>query len=153
MFDAYLTDKTVPETDPGVTALYGRITIESFSETFISSLVCWNTGTYYKQWCDALSRVERGEPAAIITSYVEPGLASHLTWWPLYPQGDIVYVPNHMLFYEQLQKPFSIRDPWAVLRVRRTGDSEGRQISEWVTDVASIRECLIRTEGRLRELD
>src|SRR5260370_12510682 len=101
MFEVRLTDEVVPETDPGVIALYGKIQIGEHVETFITSLVSWNPSLYEHHWLSALRRLLEGaRTSALITSYVEPGLADHLMWWPLYREGDAVYVQNHMLFYE-----------------------------------------------------
>jgi hypothetical protein len=143
MFEIILTDEIVPETDPGVVALYGKIYVGDFAETFITSLVSWNQKAYERHWASALRRLLEGaSKSALITSYVEPGLADHLVWWPLYREGDTVYVQNHMLFYDQLGKPFSSGDPWRSVPQRRTVNPEGQRISEWETDLSSIQKCL-----------
>jgi CdiI N-terminal domain len=147
MFEIILTDERVPETDSGVVALYGKICVGDYAETFITSLVSWNPNAYERHWVSALRRLLEGaSKSALITSYVEPELADHLVWWPLYREGDTVYVQNHMLFYDQLEKPFSPRDPWQTVPQRRTVNGEGQRISEWVTDLSSVQKCLARVE-------
>jgi CdiI N-terminal domain len=131
--DIYLTDEVVVR-DEGV-------------ETF-PGVADWDRRLYERHWARALRRLLEGASrSALITSYVEPGLADYLMWWPLYREGDSVYVQNHMLFYAQLAKPFSPEDPWESVPARRNVNAEGLRISEWVTDLASVRECLDRRGG------
>ncbi len=148
MFNINLTDDLVPETDPGVVAIYGKISIDEYVETFVTSLVFWDRRRYQHHWLSALGRLLEGaNKSALITSYVEPGLSDHLLWWPLYRVGDAVYVQNHMLFYSHLAKPFSQEDPWQSIPERTTVNAEGRRISEWATDLPSIRGCFDRRKN------
>jgi hypothetical protein len=56
--------------------------------------------------------------------------------------GDVVFVQNQLLLYEQLDKPFDIDAPWASIKERRTLSDEGLPLSEWTTSVAEIQDCL-----------
>jgi hypothetical protein len=146
MFDISLTDASVPELDPGVTAVYGEIKIGDFSETFIASLVFWTRDRYERHWRAAIGKIVDGsERSALITSCVGPIHSSHLLWWPLYREKNSVYIQNQILFYDQLNKPFSAERPWDCVRERQTVNPEGKRVSEWVTHVDSLREFLQRT--------
>lgn len=95
MFDIYLTDEVVPESD-GL-AVYGRIQIEEYTETFISSLVTWAPAQYELHWREACLRLVGDRDAALICSYVEPPMSEFLVWWALYRDGEIVHVGNEVL--------------------------------------------------------
>jgi hypothetical protein len=145
MFEIFLTDELVPETDLGVAAVYGRIHVGQFSETFVTSLVSWDRRQYEQHWADSLGRLLSGaDRSALITSFVTPQLSDHLVWWPLYREGDAVHVQNQLLFYDQLGAPFFPSSPWSSVGERNTVNAEGRRISEWQTDVNSIRAFLER---------
>ena len=143
MFDIYLTDEVVPESDGD--AVYGKIQIEDYKETFVASLVGWSRGHYEHHWREACQRLIRdGRESALISSYEQPSWSEFLVWWPLYPDGDVVYVRNELLIYAQQREPFSIEVPWRSIRRRAIVNDEGLKISEWDTSARSIREFLER---------
>jgi hypothetical protein len=148
MFHISLTDESVHELDPGVTAVYGEIKIGDFSHKFIACLDSWNRDRYERHWRAAIAKIVGGsDRSALITSYVEPIHSSHLMWWPLYREKNSVYFQNHMLFYDQLEEPFSVERPWDSVRERRTVNPEGKRISEWVMHIDSLSEFLQRTKS------
>ena len=61
MFDIFLTKEVIPEAGPGVVALYGKICIGDYQETFIASLYSWNEAMYLQHWESALRRLVEGE--------------------------------------------------------------------------------------------
>ena len=143
MFNIYLTEDRVPETDPGVKAVYGRIQIGRDYETFTASLIRWTAGDYERHWIAALRRlINGGDGSALITSYIDPVAEGFLIWWPLYRSGDAIFVQNQMLFFDSLIQPFDVEHPWDSLRRRETVNAEGFEISEWRTTIDDIRECL-----------
>jgi hypothetical protein len=153
MFDIYLTDQAVPEVDPGARALYGKIRIGEFSDTFIASLRFWNRERYEEHWMKAVQRVVEGaDRSTLVTSYNEPSDVpdEFLFWWPVYRDNGVVYIQNQMLFFEQLEGPFSETAPWESVGQRHTVNEEGLRISEWPTTVDSLREFLVRRESSRR---
>lgn len=152
MFDIYLTDELVPEDeedgvkkDTGTKAAYGKIHIGDYSETFVAILHYWTPAQYAWQWETALRRIIEGrDRSALITSYVEAAPERFLFWWVLYRENDIVYIQNQMLFFDQLDKAFSVEHPWESVGARETITEEGREISEWTTSIEDVRECLER---------
>jgi hypothetical protein len=142
-FDIYLTGEVVPESDGD--AVYGRIHIQDYSETFVASLACWSPTQYEQHWREACQRLISGaRESALISSYVEPPMSEFLTWWPLYREGEIIYVRNEILVYSQLSHPFSVESPWSAIRKRQILSDEGLEISEWTMGIRSIREYLDR---------
>ena len=149
MFDIYLTDEMVPESDGQ--AVYGKIQMEEYTETFTASLVCWTAADYERQWREACARLAAGKnESALITSYVRPPDSEFLVWWPLYREGEIVHVRNELVFYSQTQVPFSVVDPWRCIRKRRITTDEGLEISEWDTSLRSIRDFVERIRKTAR---
>lgn len=146
MFNIYLTGESVEELDPGVEAVYGRIHIGDYYETFAASLVYWKPGAYQVHWRKALQRIVEGATrSAVITSYVEPTPGGSLTWWPIYRERETIYFQNQLLFFDQVVPPFSPDRPWESVGVRETMNPEGRQISEWKTALSSVNEWLRST--------
>lgn len=152
MFSIIATDERPPESETdGVPVFCGRIVIGEFQETFAASLVFWSREEYGLHWRKALERlVTIGDRSALITDYVEPPThpysGGYLIWWPLYRDGDAVYVQNQLLFFEQLSRPFSAHRPWDSVRDRHAVNEDGQKISEWVTTVEDIRHFLSSAE-------
>ncbi len=163
MFDIYFTDEPVAHDDPSFEALWGEIRIGAFREKFVASVMSWNIEQYEKQWETALRRILAGSTQSVlITDYVEPGLASggHLWWWPLYREGDSIYIQNglHPLYRKDrsiyiqdqlessgpLDRPFFSERAWESVRERKTMNAEGSELSEWVTAVGSIEQTILR---------
>jgi hypothetical protein len=50
------------------------------------------------------------------------------------------FLQNHLLFYEQLSRPFSIENPYSSVRDRETISKDGDRISEWSVCFSEIEE-------------
>lgn len=148
MFDIYLTDDVVSESEheqQGNLFVLGSIQIGDFRETLRVSLLSWNRLQYEQHWEEALRRLVGGaDQSVLITSFVRPGLANCLEWWPLYREKDVVRIQNQWLFYDQRDVDFSEQNPWDLVRPLQTRNAEGFEISEWTTSLESIRDCLTR---------
>ena len=145
MFNIYLPSETAPESDEQ--AVYGKIEIEDFAETFVTSLVTWSREDYESQWYRACQRlVEGATESALVASYVDPSMSEFFMWWPLYREGEIVHVRNELVPYSQLTKPFTPNEPWALLKKREIMTDEGLEISEWNTTVEHIQQFLVGLE-------
>jgi CdiI N-terminal domain len=96
---------------------------------------------YERQWQKACERIIAGEEkSALIVSHVSPPASEFLVWWPLYRDGEIVHVRNELLFYAMMNVPFSVQEPWNSIRDRRATNDEGLEISEWDTNLESLRQ-------------
>lgn len=150
MFSIITTDERLPESEADVVPVFcGEIVIGNFRETFVGSLVFWSLEEYDFHWRKALERlIAVGDRSALITDYVEPPAypysGGHIIWWPLYRDGDAVYVQNQLLFFAHLSQPFSPERPWDSVRDRRVVNEDGQKISEWVTTAEDIRHFLSR---------
>src|SRR5689334_3650690 len=149
MFDIFLTEELVTEpASEGTTnteSVYGSICIEDYRDTFITDLSVWNRTQYEQQWIAAVQRLlANATHSVLITSYVPPPIQptpeDFLVWWPLYREGDVVYVQNQLLFFRQLPNPFFPGRPWDSVGPRQIVNAEGFEISEWTTTIESVRE-------------
>jgi hypothetical protein len=112
--------------------VYGRILIGDFSERFVASLADWSPADYETHWLESARRILSGQVrSAFVTSFVGPDKAPNLTWWPSYRVGDVVYVQNQLLFYQQLQQPFTPDRLYECVKERETVSEDGEEISEW----------------------
>jgi len=147
MFDISFRDEPIDELEPCVTEGFGRITIGDFREDLSINLFSWNQDRYKQQWKAAVARLVSGaDKSALIVEYVEPP-HSHNAWlWPMYREGSSVYIQNRLLFFDQLQSPFSPDSPWDSIGERSTVSSTGDPISEWVTSVDSLQDFLKRID-------
>lgn len=130
-----------PFDDDKTPAAPGVLMMGDSKEGFYSSLYQWSKQQYESQWQQAI-RALLGESskAALIVEYLSPDVASHLEWWVMYREGEIVYLQNQLLFYGQLERPFSLDAPFASLRDRETVNQESRPISEWSVSLSEIKE-------------
>ncbi len=130
-----------PFDDAKTPAASGELTMGQSTEGFYSSLYQWSTQNYENQWSDAIRLLLGGAPkAALIVEYLSPDVASHLEWWAMYREADVVYLQHQLVFYKQLTKPFSINAPFASLRDRETINQQGRRISEWSVSLSEIEQ-------------
>jgi CdiI N-terminal domain len=152
-FSIGLLSDPVPDLDQGVVASHGLIEIGSFQERFIASLMYWKADDYERHWKQALARiVESFDASCLITSIVNPSVASHLFWWPMYRVQDTVYIQHHILFFDTLSSPFNQNDPYSSIPRRRIIDEDGNHLSEWsvtTKDIESfLQEIVLRKNAR-----
>ena len=130
-----------PYDDPTTPQARGVLILGEAKEYFGSSLYQWSKKDYEEQWRHALKTLLDGKNrAALITEYVSPESATHLEWWPMYVVGNEVFIQDHLLFYDQLPKSFSIPTAFSFLRDRRTTSEDGKKISEWVVAMPEVEE-------------
>lgn len=119
----------------------GRITVGGFSETFEMSLTYWNAEEYRASWRDALEMLVHRNNAisCLVSSITDPSASNFVFCWPLYRNGDDVFVQNAVVFLEGLTEPFDPARPWLSVLPHASVDEDGNRISEWLTDVSQVR--------------
>jgi hypothetical protein len=127
-------------------ALWGRIQIGSFIEDFIAYLCDWTPEQYRRQWLEAAERLVNGESkSAFVTMFVSPKNGGHFVWWPCYRVGEIVYLQNHLRFYEQIASPFAVESLYEYVSDRKTvSDNNVTPISEWEVPLGWIQDFVNR---------
>jgi hypothetical protein len=136
--------------DPATPSAIGLFRAGSFEENFASSLYEWNKEDYEAQWLASLKQLLQGsDRAVLITFYVNPRESSNIHWWALYRgQTNMVHVQNHMPWYRDFDREFSVRDAASFLHDRTTTSEEGHRISEWDVPLADIKAFVQQSENK-----
>jgi hypothetical protein len=121
----------------------GELNLGEDCEHFGSILGFWGTDDYEESWLTALRRLVSGASiSCLATSVIDPSNANFLEVWPLYREGDNVYVQNSLIFPDQLSHEFDPDAPWESLDPRSVIDEDGQAISEWKVNLSDIKEFL-----------
>jgi hypothetical protein len=132
------------EQDPMVAI--GKLRLRDHDEYFESVLGFWGADDYERSWSVGLRRVLAGETTSCLaTSVTNPPTANFVEVWPLYREGNDVYVQNCLIFLDQLSHEFDADAPWESVSPRETVDEDGQVISEWKVNLTDIREFLRTT--------
>lgn len=127
------------ETDENQRFMAGRKTLGDFREEFLAHLDYWTPKQYEAQWRDAVLGIVSGKSVdALITDMHDLRTAHHLVSWPMYREGDRVFVQNRLLFLNDLGRPQQLEDLIPRIGNRRTINDEGAQISEWDVGVSDL---------------
>jgi CdiI N-terminal domain len=116
--------------------------IGDFTETFVVPLGFWGEADYRASWRRAFEVLE-GDPCAVsclMASMTDPVTSNFLICWPMYREGEDVYVQNAIVLLDEIEGPFDPGAPWGSLGPRRGMDDDGNRISEWATSMGSLRE-------------
>lgn len=122
----------------------GEITIGQFCKTFRMSLSFWSTDDYRRSWERALRALTCDERAVscLISSITDPESSNFIFCWPLYREGEVVYVQNSLMFLDKLSRRFDPEEPWRSVDSRQVSDEDGNRISEWTTGIGELRQFL-----------
>ena len=93
-------------------------------------------------WRRAFEVLE-GDPRAVaclMTSMTDPVTSNFLICWPLYREGEDVYVQNAIVLLDEIEGRFDPGAPWGSVEPRLGVDDDGNRISEWATSMGSLRE-------------
>jgi len=138
-----------PYEDRATPAAGGVLVLGDANEHFTASLHQWSKEDYQRQWRHAVEVLLRGKDrAALITEYLGPEIATHLEWWPMYLVREKVFLQNHLLFYDQLPRPFSVKNAFSFLRDRHTTNEEGEIISEWSVSLSEVEAFARKADPR-----
>lgn len=104
----------------------------------------WSVPEYQESWINALTVIdaESDSTSCLISSITDPENSNFIFCWPLYRDGDDVYIQNSIIFLEELSGEFAPEEPWRFVEPRSTVDEDGNKISEWKTSIGAVREFL-----------
>jgi hypothetical protein len=140
------------EDDPLVAI--GELKLSEHSEYFESVLEFWGLEDYERSWSAGLKRLLDGAAVSCLaTSMIDPPTANFVEVWPLYRNGDDVYVQDHLIFMDQLSHEFDPAAPWESVRPHSVVDEDGQKIQEWRVSLDDIREFYAsagQVQGRSR---
>ncbi|MCX4452872.1 hypothetical protein OOK58_12335 [Streptomyces sp. NBC_01728] len=125
-----------------VSAGAGRIVVGDFTEAFPMDLTFWDSEHYEKSWANALRRLEGADVATscLVSSITDPKTANFVFCWPLYRIRDDVFAQNSLIILNELDNAFDPESPWLSVGPREIVDEDGNKISEWRTDIGTVRE-------------
>jgi hypothetical protein len=127
----------------GDRVLSGVLEIGDFKENFYASVSYWDKSKYSKQWKTACERLLDGNlKSALVTNIYNPSTANFLFWWVLYLSGNNVYIQNHILFLNELDKPFDEGKLYDFVPDRETETEDGESVSEWKIDIHEVSALL-----------
>ena len=120
----------------------GRIVIGHFTETFMVPLGFWTESDYRRSWRGAFEVLDadRYSVSCLMTSMTDPHKSNFLACWPMYREGEDVYIQNALIFLDDIKGTFDLSAPWNYVAPRHAVDEDGNKISEWTTSMDSLRE-------------
>ncbi len=120
----------------------GRIIIGDFTETFRVPLGFWDESDYRRSWRQAFEVLSANpySTSCLMTSMTDPRNSNFLVSWPMYREGEDVYIQNAIIFLDEIAGAFDPAAPWVYVGPRLGIDEDGNKISEWITSMDSLRE-------------
>lgn len=111
----------------------GTIEIDEFRESFEADFSFWSRSDYERHWGHAAEELLGGSPVIFITSITDPATANFIRSWVCYPtKGELIF-QEHILFLEDLEKPFNLKTPHSHVPPYESVTEDGEAISEWRT--------------------
>ena len=129
----------------GGNELRGEIEIGDFKEAVVIPISYWSKLDYISHWQRAVKILLDGDESArtaLITEMYDPENALYINCWPIYREGEIVYVHNRLLFTKDLPESFDLEEIGKYMDDREATDEDGNRISEWRTTAAELTRWL-----------
>ena len=147
-FEIRFTGETSDDSEIGNAGYYGELTLGEDRESFVSLIGYWSPRDYEQQWLQGIERVVRANRAScLITSLHDPAEADVISWWLLYPEGEVVHIREALLLVNEDRGTFSTADPYAAIPVRQPNDESGDEISEWTVTRGDVQRFLDQRGG------
>lgn len=120
----------------------GLIVIGAFAETFKAPLGFWGESDYRRSWRRAFEVLSANphSSSCLMTSMTDPGNSNFLTCWPMYREGEDVYIQHAIIILDEIEGRFDHAAPWDFVGPRIRMGEEGNNLSEWVTSMSALRE-------------
>jgi hypothetical protein len=137
----FISDSQSEAAGYDATGALGRIRVGDLDEYFKVALGFWGKTDYCRSWRRAFEVLAGSSPSVscLITSMTNPETSNFIFCWPLYRDGERVYVRNSVIFLGELSEKFDPDNPWKVLPERHVFNEDGVKISEWITDISSLK--------------
>ena len=78
--------------------------------------------------------------SCLMASMTDPRISNFVVSWPMYREGEDVYIQNAIIFLDEVGEAFDPAAPWECAGPRCGRDEDGSRASEWVTSMSSLRE-------------
>ena len=102
----------------------------------------WDKSDYRRSWRQAFEVLNANShsTSCLMTSMTDPRNSNFLVCWPMYREGEDVYIQNKIIFLDEIEGDFDPATPWSYVGPRQGIDEDGNKISEWITSFDSLRE-------------
>lgn len=118
-----------------------QIDINDFSEKIYLRTDYWTVENYREQWKDAIKRLNNDNKACLITEMYNPEHpAFAMMTWPLYREGDNVYIRQVYIPYDQIDKPFTVENAYKEIDDRETSKESNAGPSEWQVKLDNLKD-------------
>lgn len=122
--------------------LSGKIEIGDFKENLTIPISFWSISKYISQWKQAVSFILESSAenkSALITQVYNPEHSEYINCWPMYREGETVFVQNRLLLKEDLGSDLNPEKIEQYIDKREIVDEDGNKISEWKTTISELR--------------
>jgi hypothetical protein len=126
---------------------WGRLTLGAFLEEFQAPLHEWAPGDYTAHWLESAQRLLKGAPVAVFLTHMMRPDATYHIGWPVWLEGDRVYVQERLFLRDQLNGPFDPEYPEVHAGLRREISPEGERISQWQVGLRDLVAFVNRRQG------
>ena len=101
----------------------------------------WDESDYRRSWRVAFEVLSASShsTSCLMTSMTNPHTSNFLACWPMYREGEDVYIQNAIIFLDEIDGDFDTTAPWGYVGPRHGIDEDGNKISEWITSMESLR--------------
>ncbi len=137
MFGIFPEDTPVTMEDEPV--LPAEIIIDDFNEKLNIPISYWGLSDYKQSWLKSLeSGLANKDHAVLAVSMYEPGKSNFIFVWVIYFEEKNAYLQNRIIFLDEHPNfmPDKINE---FIEPRTTHNEDGMKISEWNTDLDSVR--------------
>lgn len=119
--------------------LPAEIIIDDFKERLNIPISYWGFDDYKKSWLKSLeSGLANKKHAVLAVSMYEPSCTNFVFVWVLYFFNEDVFLQNKVLFLDE-HPDFDVENINDFINPRITHNEDGMKISEWNTDLDSVR--------------
>jgi len=109
----------------------GEIQLDDFRESFLADFSFWSKEDYEAHWREASKQLDAGSSVSFITSITDPATSNFIRSWACYPIGGELVFQEQILFIEDLETPFNIKEPHCNVLPYEFITEDGEEISEW----------------------
>ena len=130
LFDIHFL--TGPKVDPeGWQHAEAELVIGTYRERLRVDLGTWSIEDYSAQWRKAIRRLVDGqEHSRLLTSYRGPSASYHFSW-PIWREGERIYLQEALILSEQLASSFEPDAAWDIVTSRDPEQAGSTWVSEW----------------------
>ncbi len=118
-----------------ISSYFATIEIGDYSQTMLVRSDFWTLDSYKRQWREGIERIKHKDVSCLVLSVQHPEKVPLINWWPLYKDGDMVIIQNHLLVGDYYQKDIGnnlfLLDNCYNFIPAYQNYVDGEEVSEW----------------------